>query len=108
VIGPANGVPLFGSTTTLWRQEKPFTLPKSLLTASQADNTGDDDNHDSSQDDEDDEDETPEVQAAMAVKAWLEAQMIHQIFKLEVRMLREEIRFETTWPVPYDGDADGG
>jgi hypothetical protein len=42
----------------------------------------------------------------MAVKAWLEAQMVTQIFKLEARILREEIRVETTWPVPAEDEVD--
>jgi hypothetical protein len=42
----------------------------------------------------------------MAIEAWVEGQMVDQIFKLEAKILREEIRVETTWPVPYEGDEE--
>jgi hypothetical protein len=59
-----------------------------------------------SDEDDDDEAESPELQAAMAVKAMLEAEMVDQIFKLEAVLLREEIRVETTWPVRDDPEED--
>jgi hypothetical protein len=71
------------------------------------DKNGDDDQHDGSDDDDDDDgDETPEMEAAMAIQGWLEAQMVNKIFKLEAKILCEELRVETTWPVPYKGDEE--
>jgi hypothetical protein len=57
-------------------------------------------------DDSDDEYESPELEAAMATKGWLEAQMVNKIFQLEAKILREELRVETTWPVPYKADEE--
>jgi hypothetical protein len=64
-----------------------------------ADNTNGDD-------DADDDDESPELQAAMAVFVSLEAEMVNRIFALEAKLLKEEIRVETTFTVRAEDDED--
>jgi hypothetical protein len=51
-----------------------------------------------------DDDETPDLQTAKAVYAYLEAEMVHRIFSVEAKLLREEIRVETTFTVRADDD----
>jgi hypothetical protein len=42
----------------------------------------------------------------MTVMAWLEAEMVHRLFKREIELLREEIRIAATWPVPANDDYE--
>jgi hypothetical protein len=80
-----------------------------LLTHSQEEEhkrSGDDDDDNNEDENDDDNGESPELQAAIATMTWLEAMMVHRIFKLEAIILREEIRVETTWPVRADDEED--
>jgi hypothetical protein len=54
-----------------------------------------------------DDDETPDLETAKAVYAYLEADMVNQIFAAEAKLLREEIRVETTFTVLADDDEPG-
>jgi hypothetical protein len=84
------------------RNKHSLRIPASLLTPSQHDEHQRND----TDDDDDDDDESLELEAALAAKAWVEAEMVQRIFGVEVELLREEIRVETTFTVRADDQEE--
>jgi hypothetical protein len=47
-----------------------------------------------------------ELETAMAAKAWLEGELVNQIFAVEAKLLEDEIRVETTFAVPAEEEEE--